>query len=223
MTETTPPETQGFDFAALTPRERYKLMIGTIIPRPIAWVTTRDAQGRANAGPYSFFNCLSADPPIVALGVEYRADGSQKDTSRNIRDTGCFTVNIVSNALVEAMNVTAVPFPAGVDELAEAGLEMRPGTAIDSPRIAGAVASLECRLDSFLPLRNSRDIILGEIVYVHVVAGAVNESLHVDPALIDAVGRLGGHGYSTIRDRFDLPTMSVEAYRDGRIPGRTPG
>ena len=223
MTESPPPDTRGFDFAALTPRERYKLMIGTIIPRPIAWVTTRDAQGRANAGPYSFFNCLSADPPIVALGVEYRADGAQKDTARNIRDTGCFTVNIVSHALVEAMNVTAVPFPAGVDELAEAGLATAPGVLVDCPRIAAATASLECRLHSFLPVRNSRDIILGEIVYAHVVANAVNESLHVDPTLIDAVGRLGGHGYSTIRDRFDLPTMSVDAWRDGQLPARRPG
>ena len=87
----------GFDFAALTPRERYKILIGSVVPRPIALVTTIGADGRANAAPFSFFNCLSADPAIVALGIEFRADGRPKDTGRNIRDTGCFTVNIVSD------------------------------------------------------------------------------------------------------------------------------
>ncbi|MCK8784428.1 flavin reductase family protein [Roseomonas sp. NAR14] len=215
--------TAGFEFAALTPRERYKILIGTVVPRPIAWVTTVDAAGRANAAPFSFFNCLSADPAILALGVEFRPDGTPKDTGRNIRETGCFTVNIVSDALVEAMNVSAVPFPAGVDELAEAGLEMRPGRAVACPHVAQAPAALECRLHSFLEIGTSREIILGEVVYAHIRADAVDARLHVDPAAIDAVGRMGGHGYAGTRERFDLPTMSEADYRAGRIPERRPG
>ena len=225
-------ETRDFDFAALSPRDRYKILIGTVVPRPIAWVTTVDKEGRVNAGPYSFFNCLSADPAIVALGVEYRPDGSSKDTARNIRDTGVFTVNIVSDALAEAMMVTAVPFARGVDELAAAGLETAPGTAIDCPRIARAPAALECRLHSFLDIRDSRDIILGEVVHAHIRADAVNDRLHIDPAIIDAVGRMGGTGYAGTRDFFDLPNTSEAALQaEGmaslrrtarRLPGAPP-
>ena len=116
-------DTTEFDFARLTSHERYKLLIGAVVPRPIAWVTTVDRDGVVNAAPFSFFNCLSADPPILALGVEYHPDGRQKDTGRNIRDTLAFTVNIVSHGLVDAMNVTAVPFESGRDELAAGYLD----------------------------------------------------------------------------------------------------
>jgi flavin reductase (DIM6/NTAB) family NADH-FMN oxidoreductase RutF len=208
-------DTVGFDFAALTPRERYKILIGTVVPRPIAWVTTMDAEGRVNAAPFSFFNCLSADPAIVALGVEFRPDGEPKDTGRNIRASGVFTVNIVSDALVEAMNVSAVPFAAGVDELAQAGLAVAPGSAIDCPRITLAPAALECRLHSFLAIGNSREIILGEVVHAHIRADAVDEHLNIDPAVLDAVGRMGGHGYATTRDYFDLPTMNQASFEAG--------
>ena len=205
----------SFDFAQLTPRERYKILIGTVVPRPIALVTTASPEGRANAAPFSFFNCLSADPAIVALGVEVKADGAPKDTGRNIRATGCFTVNIVSDALVEAMNVCAE-----VDELERAGLAMAPGTAIACPRIALAPAALECRLHSFLEIGSSREIILGEVVHAHIRADAVNAQLHIDPRLIDAVGRMGGHGYASTRDYFDLPTMSLAAFEEGLPQGR---
>ncbi|MCQ4159085.1 flavin reductase family protein [Roseomonas sp. GC11] len=213
MTDST-----GFDFARLSARERYKILIGTVIPRPIAWVTTRDAAGRANAAPYSFFNCLSADPAIVALGIEFRPDGAPKDTARNIRDTGCFTVNIVSDALAEAMNVTATPFGAGVDELEKAGLATAPGLAVSAPRILAAPAALECRLHSFLAISASREIVLGEVVYAHIRSDAVDERLHVDPAVIDALGRMGGQGYARTRERFDLPTMSVAQFEGGAPP-----
>jgi flavin reductase (DIM6/NTAB) family NADH-FMN oxidoreductase RutF len=210
-------DTVGFDFAALSARDRYKILIGTVVPRPIAWVTTVDKQGRANAAPFSFFNCLSADPAIVALGVEFRPDGAPKDTGRNIRDSGVFTVNIVSDALLEAMNVTAVPFGPGVDELALAGLEVRPGTAIDCPRVALAPAALECRLHSFLEIGTSREIVLGEVVHAHIRADAVNDRLHVDPAVLDAVGRMGGQGYASTRDHFDLPGMSEAEFAAGGV------
>ena len=105
MDTTASPETVTFDFGRLAERERYKLMIGTIIPRPIALVTTVDEGGRINAAPFSFFNCLSADPPILALGVENNPDMSFKDTGHNIRVTEVFTVNIVSYAIAEAMHV----------------------------------------------------------------------------------------------------------------------
>ena len=103
----------AFDFTRLNARERYKLMIGTIIPRPIALVTTVDEHGRFNAAPFSFFNCLSADPPIVAIGVENNPDVSFKDTGHNIRMTEVFTVNIVSHAIAEAMHICGNPYRDG--------------------------------------------------------------------------------------------------------------
>jgi flavin reductase (DIM6/NTAB) family NADH-FMN oxidoreductase RutF len=203
-----------FDFAALTPRERYKLLIGAVVPRPIALVTTIDAQGVVNAAPFSFFNCLSADPAILALGVEYRPTGAQKDTGRNVRETLSFTVNIVSDALVEGMNVCAVPFEPGVDELIEAGLTAKPGVKVPCPWIAEAPAAFECRHHTSLGIGNSREIILGEVIYAHFRADIVNsEKFYVDAAGLDAVGRMGGHGYATTRDYFDLPTMSVADWR----------
>lgn len=210
-----------FDFAALTPRERYKLLIGAVVPRPIALVTTVDAQGVVNAAPFSFFNCLSADPAILALGVEYRPTGAQKDTGRNVRETLSFTVNIVSDAIVEKMNVCAVPFEPGVDELAEAGLTAKSGAKVPCPWIGEAPAAFECRHHTSLGIGKSREIILGEVVYAHFRADVVDSARHyVDPTTLDAVGRMGGHGYATTRDYFDLPTMSVAAWNAGAIAMR---
>ena len=131
-----------FDFADLTARERYKLLIGAVVPRPIAWVTSVDRTGRVNAAPFSFFNVLSADPAILALGVENHQDQRFKDTGHNIRATGEFTVNIVDHAHLEAMNITAFPFPPDIDELREAKLTAMPGHLVSCPFIAEAPVAL---------------------------------------------------------------------------------
>ncbi|MBB3160523.1 MULTISPECIES: flavin reductase family protein [Rhizobium] len=197
----------SFDFKQLSERERYKLMIGTIIPRPIALVTTVDENGRINAAPFSFFNCLSADPPILAIGVENNADMSFKDTGHNIRMTEVFTVNIVSFAIAEAMHVCGARYPRGVDELKEAGLTAMPGEKVASPFIAEAPAAFECKRHVTLELGRSRQIVMGEIVYAHYRDGVVDpERLHVDPAAVDAIARLGGDTCATIRDRFEMLT-----------------
>ncbi|MBX5035379.1 flavin reductase family protein [Rhizobium lentis] len=198
------------DFTQLSERERYKLMIGTIIPRPIALVTTVDERGRINAAPFSFFNCLSADPPILAIGVENNADMSFKDTGHNIRMTEVFTVNIVSFAIAEAMHVCGARYPRGVDELKEAGLTAMPGARVASPFIAEAPAAFECRRHVTLELGRSRQIVMGEIVYAHYRDGVVDpERLHVDPATVDAIARLGGDTCATIRDRFEMLTPKL--------------
>lgn len=214
--------TVTFDFAALSGRERYKLLIGAVVPRPIALVTTIDSAGRVNAAPFSFFNCLSADPAILALGVEYRATGAQKDTGRNVRDTLCFTVNIVSDAILEAMNVCAVPFEPGIDELKEAGLTPAAGVKVACPWIAEAPAAFECRHHTTLGIGKTREIILGEVLFAHFRPDVVDGVKHyVDPVALDAVGRMGGEGYASTRDYFDLPTMNVDAWRSGNLPRRT--
>lgn len=199
----------GFDFETLNAHERYKLMIGTVIPRPIALVTTVDEDGRINAAPFSFFNCLSADPPILALGVENNPDMSFKDTAHNIRMTEVFTVNIVSFAIAEQMHTCAAKYPRGVDELKEVGLTALPGEKIAAPYIKEAPAAFECRRHVTLELGKSRQIIMGEIVYAHYQEGIVDDRLHVDPAGIDSIARLGGDTCSTIRDRFDMLTPKL--------------
>ncbi|MGO7872036.1 flavin reductase family protein [Rhizobium leguminosarum] len=202
--------TVSFDFKQLSERERYKLMIGTIIPRPIALVTTVDENGRVNAAPFSFFNCLSADPPILAIGVENNADMSFKDTGHNIRMTEVFTVNIVSFAIAEAMHVCGARYPRGVDELKQAGLTAMPGEKVASPFIAEAPAAFECKRHVTLELGRSRQIVMGEIVYAHYRDGVVDpQRLHVDPAAVDAIARLGGDTCATIRDRFEMLTPKL--------------
>jgi flavin reductase (DIM6/NTAB) family NADH-FMN oxidoreductase RutF len=198
-----------FDFADLTPKERYKLLIGTVIPRPIAFITTLSKDGKRNAGPFSFFNVLTHDPAIVAIGVENYDDGRMKDTSRNIRDTEEFIVHIVDDALTRQMEICAIKFGPDVDELAEAGLETVPGTMVKAPRIVTAPAALECKRYMTLEVGKAREIILGQVLGVHVRADAVDEKLHVDQLRMDAIGRLGGHSYARTRDQFDIRTLTV--------------
>jgi len=202
-----------FDFAKLSERQRYKLLIGTVIPRPIALVTTMSRAGQANAGPFSFFNVLTHDPAIVAIGVENHADMSFKDTARNIRETGEFTVHIADNALVEHMEICAIKFGPEVDELAEAGLATTPGRMVRSPRILAAPAALECRRHTTLQVGPAREIILGEVLGVFIRSDAVDPSnFHVDQNMMDAIGRMGGYSYARTRDQFEIKTMTKEEW-----------
>lgn len=206
-----------FDFAELNERQRYKLLIGTVIPRPIAFVSTVDRDGRRNAGPFSFFNVLTHDPAIVAIGVENYDDMRFKDTSRNIRDTGEFTVHIVDEALVKQMEICAIKFGPEVDEIAEAGLTTVPGLNVKSPRIVEAPAALECRRYMTLELGRAREIILGEVLGVFVREDAVDpKSLHIDQIKMDAIGRMGGHTYASTKEQFDIKTLSVDEWRNGK-------
>ncbi|MGY9046798.1 flavin reductase [Puniceibacterium antarcticum] len=199
------------DFSTLSPRDAYKVMIGTIVPRPIAWVTTVSADGVVNAAPYSFFNCLSADPPILALGVENKPDRAFKDTAYNIRMTECFTVNIVDRANVRAMAVTAAGFAPEVDELQMAGLTAAPGVKVACPRIAEAPVAFECERYMGISISSAREIILGRIVMAHVRTDIMDPATHYsDHARLDAIGRMGGNGYAGTLDYFDWPTPSAE-------------
>ncbi len=140
-----------------------------------------------------------------------------KDTSQNIRDTEEFIVHIVDDALAAQMEICAVKFAPDVDELAEAGLETVPGTAVRAPRIVTAPAALECRRYMTLEVGKAREIILGQVLGVHVRADAVDPAtLHIDHQAMDAIGRMGGHTYARTRDQFDIRTPSVEEYEAGK-------
>ena len=204
-----------FAFDALTPRERYKLLIGSVIPRPIALVTTIGRNGQANAGPFSFFNVLTHDPAVVAIGIENYADMSFKDTARNIRETEEFTVHIADRALVNQMEICAIKFGPETDELAEAGLETVPGVHVSSPRILAAPAALECRRLMGLEVGPAREIVLGRVEGVFIRSDLIDrDSLHIDQVGMDAVGRLGGHLYARQRGQFEIITKSMEDWTE---------
>ena len=207
-----------FDFEAIPPNQRYNLIIGLVAPRPIALVTSLDASGRVNAAPYSAFNYACVDPVLVTLGVANRPDARDpqsglpvpKDSAQNIRVRGEFVINVVNEALAEAMNICAIDFPPGIDELAEAGLTTEKSSRVQVPRVAQAPASLECREVTTVEVGRSR-IIIGEVLCVHV------RDEYVDPAgpyirtdELCPIGRMNGAGnYVRTRGAF---------FKMGRIP-----
>jgi flavin reductase (DIM6/NTAB) family NADH-FMN oxidoreductase RutF len=205
------PEINGkrmeYDLSALSSRDAYVLLTRLVVPRPIAWVTSLDAEGVVNAAPFSFFNLLGSDPLTVAIGVGGKRDGEAKDTARNIERSGEFVINLVDEVNAEAMNITAVEFPHGVSELQAAGLTPTASAKIAVPRIEGAPAALECRLEKIVTVGGNR-ILLGVVVYVALREGEMPETLQ----LIARMG--GGGGYVRTTDRFDLPRITVEQWQN---------
>ncbi len=202
-----------FDFADLSPQDRYKLLVSTVVPRPIAWVVTQDTAGALNAAPYSFFNCVSGDPPIVVIGIGGRAPGDVKDTGYNIRMTGQFVVNLVAFDTAEAMNITAIEFPREVDELAQAGLTILPSSKVAPPRIAESPVALECERHMTIELNHDRAIVLGRVVAMHIRDEAVlnRERCYIDTPKLDLIGRLHGAGwYARLTDRFEMPRIRLD-------------
>lgn len=186
----------------------YKLMIGSIVPRPIAWVSSMDEQGRLNLAPYSFFTAVCPNPPLVVFcPIIRRTDLQPKDTLRNIRATGEFVINIVNEATAEAMNLTSVEAPPELDEFVFAGLTPAPSVQIKPPRVAESPVSFECKLHQIVDVGNlpgQGSMVIGQIVYIHINDAVYVPDYKVDPTVLQAIGRMGGTGYSTTRDRFDL-------------------
>ena len=202
-----------FDLNHLTTEERYKLLIGVVVPRPIALTTTLDADGRINAAPFSFFNVMGYDPPLVMFAPGNRPDGTPKDTARNIRATREFVVHIVDEALAEAMNVAATPFPPGTDEVAAAGLTTLPSVQVAVPRIAEAPVSLEgCEVTTLL-IGNTR-IVVGEVLHFHLRDDLLDrDRLRVHTDRLGAIGRMHGGGwYTRTSDLFQMARMSVDEW-----------
>jgi flavin reductase (DIM6/NTAB) family NADH-FMN oxidoreductase RutF len=201
-----------FAFAELSSPERYKLLGGLVVPRPIALVTTRDRDGRANAAPFSFFNVVAEEPPLIVLGLGVHARGGAKDTTNNIRDGGEFVVNLVDEPLAAAMNLCAIDLPPEVSEIDLAGLELLPSEAVAPGRIAAAPVSMECKRYITLQPGAERYIVLGEVLVLHVKDGIVDPAgLRIDRDAYAPIGRLFGGGYVRTHDRFDMPRIS---YRD---------
>lgn len=184
----------------------YKLMIGAIQPRPIAWVCTRNRRGQLNLAPFSFFTLASVNPPVIAFSPLLKADGREKDTVRNLRENPEFTLNIVSHALVGPMNQTSAALPYGDSEIVHAGLNTAPSKVIDTPRIREALVHFECgvrELHSFGDQPLAGRLVLGDVRHVHV-DDALYDLGRIRSDRLDAVGRLAGDVYATTRDTFEI-------------------
>lgn len=192
-------------------REIYKLMTGIIVPRPVALVSTLSREGVANLAPFSFFSGVGAVPPTVLFCPALRPAGGEdtgerKDTLRNVEETGEFVINIVSDAIAEAANHSAAEVPPEVDEFALSGLTPIPSEAVRAPRVAESPAQMECKLLQVIYTGHSARsgvIVLGEVVRFHVRQDLV-EDFRVDPAGLDAVGRMAGNTWVRTRDRIEL-------------------
>jgi flavin reductase (DIM6/NTAB) family NADH-FMN oxidoreductase RutF len=205
-----------FDFEALPTQDRYKLIVSTVVPRPIAWVVSQDAEGRLNAAPYSFFNAFSDDPVVVGIGCGPRPAGAAKDTLTNIRATGQFVVCLVSDEVAQRMNVTAVEFPPGVDEIAEAGLTTLPSAKVAPPRIAESPVALECETFQLVPA-GRHTIVLGKVLALHVRDDCVMDlaKRYIDTPKLGLVGRMHGRGwYARTTDRVEIPRMTPEQWAE---------
>jgi flavin reductase (DIM6/NTAB) family NADH-FMN oxidoreductase RutF len=195
------------DPASTAPQDFYKLMIGAIVPRPIAWVSTISAAGETNLAPFSFFTAVSANPPVVCFAPMVPPAGKKrKDTLANVLATREFVVNIVSEPLAEAMNLCSGDYPHGESEFAVAGLTPLASEVVRPPRVAESLIHFECRLHQVVeisPAPLGGSLVLGEVVRFHAAEGLV-ENFRIDPDRLAAIGRMGGPSYVRTRDRFDL-------------------
>ena len=201
-----------FDFANIAPKECYKLLVSTITPRPIAWVVSQDLKGVVNAAPFSFFNAFAGNPPVVGIGIGSRQPGQAKDTRANIRDTGQFVVNLVAEENAAQMNITAIEFPPGVDELSMAGLTATASTRVKPPRIAESPVAMECELMQIVDL-GENGLVLGRVVAMHIRDNLVldAEKHYIDTPKIKLIGRMHGTGwYARSSDLFDLPRIPLK-------------
>ena len=208
------PQHTYFDLTALPPAARYKLVTATVVPRPIAWVSTLDAAGEVNLAPYSFFGLMGSDPPVVAFAPGFREGDVLKDTALNIPPGGDFTVNLVSRDLAETMNATATEFPHGVSETRLLGISLSDGHKVRTPRVSASPAALECREAQSVQIGRTR-IILGEVLGLTIRTDAVQDEQrhHIETAALDLIGRMGGRGgYATTRDAFQIERVSYAAW-----------
>jgi len=209
-----------FDLAAIPQSDAYKLLVSTVVPRPIALATTVDRDSRVNAAPFSFFNAVSSIPPVVVLGIspgDSAGDG-YKDTERNIRDTGEFVVNLVDEALAERMNICAVDFPTEIGELEVADLTALPSVGVKPPRIAESPVSFECKRITGLSLGGNSTMEVGRVIHIHIRDDLMDmEKLYVKTDQIGLIGRMHGRGwYTRTSDLFLMDRMTFADWQARR-------
>lgn len=201
-------EAAGLDQATV-----YKLLGGFVVPRPIAFISTVSADGVPNCAPFSFFNVVCTDPPLLGISIE-RRQGQKKDTVVNAEQTGDFVVNTVVESVVQAMNLASTEFPPEVNEFAEVGLTPAPSRLVKAPRIAEAPVNMECRVEQILNFGDQprADFLIGRIVAFHIADGLVDDRFRADHTALRPVGRMSGASYVRVRDFYDVPRLTLEQY-----------
>lgn len=203
-----------FDPTTLPVADRYKLLIGGIIPRPIALVGTVAVDGATNLAPFSFFAGLGSNPMTLLFCPANKPDGSEKDTMRNCKPvdqggTGVFSVNIMNLRDIRRTVAAAEELPFGESEFELTGLHHGACVKIPAPRVEEAGVCYECKTIHILQTNpgapSGGNVVVGEVLAVHVRDDAINERMHIDPNVIDPAGRLGGMSYCSVHDRFELP------------------
>lgn len=202
------------DPSELSIRDRYKILIGAIVPRPIAWVSTVSPDGRANLAPFSFFNGVGSNPVTLLFCPANKADGSEKDTLRNCKPveeggTGEFVVNLASERLAREVAATSEETEYGESEFALAGLTPGPSVVVRPPRLVESAVSFECRTVQVVRTNpgapSGGNVVLGRVVHVRLDDDVVDERLHIDPERLAAIARMGGLIYCRTRDRYEMP------------------
>lgn len=200
-------------YKALVPsrRERranHHTLLSCVLPRPIAFVSTLSAEGVANLAPFSFFNAMCSDPPTLVFGPATKADGDEKDTVANLMQVGECVVNVVTYDMRQAMNQASYPYPHNVSEFEKAGFTPLPSVHVKPPRVAESPVHMECKLNQIVKIGSGAlagNICIVEVVCFHIADELCLPDGTADITKIDLIARLGGDGYSTVRDRFDLP------------------
>lgn len=195
------------DVATTNMVEAYHLLVGVVAPRPIAWVTSQDAEGRVNLAPFSFFNAFGANPPVVVFSPLHRRDGSRKDTLRNVEATGEFVLNAAVEHLAVQVNLSSKELPQGESEVALTGLTLTPSLKVKPPRVAETPVSLECKLQQIVPLGDgplAGNLVIGEVQVMHIDDAVLDARGRVDPRKLKLIARLGGDFYCRTSDLFEI-------------------
>jgi flavin reductase (DIM6/NTAB) family NADH-FMN oxidoreductase RutF len=194
------------------PDDIYKVMIGSITPRPIAFVSTISKEGIYNLAPYSFFTGIGANPPVIGFSPVINREGRSRDSKINAEETGQFVVNIVSEKIVHEMNQTAVDVPSDVDEFRLSGLTPTASKSVTPPRVKEAQVSMECKVLEVIEVSKKTlggTLVLGEVLLFHV-ADKIIDDFKIDPEQLRTVGRMGGNSYTRTSERFDIERPSLE-------------
>ncbi|WP_159912366.1 flavin reductase family protein [Pantoea sp. 18069] len=208
MTRPQPTDFTCVERDALDTETAYRLLVGCVVPRPIAWITTVDAAGRVNAAPFSSYNYVATTPPMLAVNIALRAgDGAIKDTARNILASREFVVNVATEATMEEMHLSAREYPPDISEAQALGLALLPSRHVRAPRIASSPVQMECRLDQAVTLgRGLNTLYIGEVVAFHL-SNEVYDGHRVDSQKMRPVARLGGPFYSGLGEVFHRPML----------------
>ncbi|MCU9950172.1 flavin reductase family protein [Pseudomonas sp. PDM13] len=195
------------DFTTLSPLDAYRWLASTVTPRPIAWVSSQAADGTQNLAPFSFFQVISDAPPTLMVNVNNRADGSLKDTLRNVQETGQLVIQLVSQAFAEAMNASSAQLPSEVSEFEACCIATEPSLRVAPPRVKGVPVAFECELVEVQPYPRENPnchLIFARVLLAHIDEAVLNEQGRADPHKLDLVGRLGGSAYVRTQDTFNL-------------------